>query len=59
MENQALSISRRIENAVSELLKLPDHVFPLAGLAVGYPASPGKISPRLPLDVTVHTDHYA
>ncbi len=43
---------------VSELLGLPDHVFPLAGLAVGYPALPGKISPRLPLDVTVHTNHF-
>lgn len=53
-----VSAVRNHPGRVSELLNLPDHVFPLAGLAVGYPASPGRISPRLPLDVTVHTDHF-
>ena len=44
---------------VSEVLGLPDHVFPVAGMAVGHPA-PGAthISPRLPLAATVHTDRY-
>jgi len=27
-------------------------------LCVGYPAEEGRITPRLPLEVTVHTDHY-
>lgn len=40
------------------LLELPDHVFPVAGLCVGYPAEPGRITPRLPLDVTMHTDRF-
>lgn len=44
---------------VSDLLGLPDGVFPIAGLCVGYPAEAGRISARLPLEVTVHVDRYA
>ena len=33
-------------------------MFPLAGLTLGYPAEAGRITPRLPLDVTVHVDRY-
>ena len=43
---------------VSELLGLPDHVFPVAGLGVGWPSFAGVMSPRLGLDVTVHHDRY-
>ena len=43
---------------VSALLELPDWVFPVAGLTLGYPAQEGRITPRLPLEVTVHTDRY-
>jgi len=43
---------------LSRLLELPDAVFPVAGLCVGYPAEPGRISARLPLEVTVHVDRY-
>jgi nitroreductase len=43
---------------VSRLLGLPEAVFPVAGLCVGYPAEAGRISPRLPLAVTVHVDRY-
>ncbi|MGH8633593.1 MAG: nitroreductase family protein [Burkholderiales bacterium] len=43
---------------LSQLLALPDWVFPVAGLCVGYPAEPGRITPRLPLEVTVHVDRY-
>jgi FMN reductase [NAD(P)H] len=43
---------------VSELLELPDWVFPLAGLTVGWPAEEGRITPRLPLEVTVHVDRF-
>ena len=53
-----ISAVRNHAATVSELLGLPEWVFPLAGLCVGYPASEGKISPRLPLDVTVHVDRY-
>lgn len=53
------STIRNHAQEVSDLLDLPDHVFPVAALAVGYPehAQP-RISMRLPLDVTVHTDRY-
>lgn len=43
---------------VSEILGLPRHVFPVAGLGVGWPAFEGVMSPRLGLDVTVHHDRY-
>ncbi len=39
-------------------LALPDHVFPVAGLCVGWPASEGDVSMRLPQSVTVHENRY-
>jgi nitroreductase/FMN reductase [NAD(P)H] len=53
-----ISAIRNAIDTVSSELALPKGVFPVAGLCVGYPASPGHISPRLPLEVTVHTDRY-
>jgi nitroreductase/FMN reductase [NAD(P)H] len=44
---------------VSELLGLPDWVFPIAGLALGYPESKEPMSPRLAMTATVHVDRYA
>jgi nitroreductase len=44
--------------ALSELLELPDWVFPIAGLCVGYPAREGFVSMRLPQTLTVHRDRY-
>ncbi len=44
--------------AISELLELPDLVFPVAGLCVGYPAREGFVSMRLPQSLTVHHDSY-
>ena len=49
-----VSAVRIHSDALSRLLKLPDHVFPVAGLAVGYPAEAPQLSMRLPLSVTVH-----
>jgi len=43
---------------VARVLELPDHVFPVAGLALGWPAWEGIMSPRLPLGATVHVDRY-
>src|SRR4029078_4289035 len=40
--------------AVSELLRLPQYVFPVAGLAAGWPVAAPKQSMRLTLEVTVH-----
>lgn len=43
---------------VSNLLKLPEHVIPLFGLAVGYPAHQPETKPRLPLEVVYHENEY-
>lgn len=43
---------------VSELLRLPPRVVPVAGMCVGWPSERGYISPRLGLEATVHVDRY-
>jgi len=53
-----ISVIRNHADAVANILNLPDRVFPVAGLCLGYPAAPSHISMRLPLDVTLHTDRY-
>lgn len=53
-----ISAVRNEAQAISEVLNLPDHVFPLAGLAVGYPRAMPEASMRLPLSVTHHIDAY-
>ena len=54
-----ISAVRNHCEAVSQLLDLPDWVFPVAGLCVGWPHGEGRITPRLPLAVTVHTDRFS
>jgi nitroreductase len=53
-----ISVIRNHADAVAEILALPDKVFPVAGLCVGYPAAAGHMSMRLPLEATVHIDGY-
>lgn len=53
-----ISVLRNHANAVGDILALPDKVFPVAGLCLGYPAQPGFISMRLPPEATVHLDRY-
>ena len=53
-----ISVLRNHIAAVGEILALPDKVFPVAGLCLGYPAQQGFISMRLPPEVTVHRDRY-
>lgn len=53
-----ISAVRNEAQAISELLALPDHAFPVAGLAVGWPSEPATISSRLPLSVTLHENRY-
>ena len=53
-----ISAIRNHAQAVSDILGLPDHVFPVAALGVGWPSFEGVMSPRLGLDVTVHRDRY-
>jgi nitroreductase len=53
-----ISQIRNRAQRISDLLELPDRVFPVAGLCLGYRASEAPISPRLDLGITVHEDRY-
>jgi nitroreductase len=53
-----ISVLRNRIEAVAEILELPDRVFPVAGLCLGYPAQQGFISMRLSPETTVHRDRY-
>jgi nitroreductase/FMN reductase [NAD(P)H] len=54
-----ISVIRDHADKVSKLLALPPKVVPIAGMCVGWPAEEGGITPRLPLAVTIHEDHFA
>lgn len=53
-----VSAIRNHPDKLAELLNLPEHVFPVAGLAIGYPDELPSRSFRLPLPVTVHHNTY-
>lgn len=53
-----ISAIRNHADKVSELLALPDHVFPVAGLGIGWPLRQPRVSLRLPLAATVHRDRF-
>jgi nitroreductase len=53
-----LSVIRDRADEVSQLLGLPPLVFPVAGLALGWPARPPRIAPRLSLAATVHENRF-
>jgi FMN reductase [NAD(P)H] len=53
-----ISVLRNAIDEVAEILALPDKVFPVAGLCVGYPARAGYVSLRLPRPITLHRDVY-
>ncbi len=54
-----ISAVRNHAGRVSDLLGLPDHVFPVAGMTLGWPDGNGEVSLRLPLGVTVHKDRFS
>ncbi len=43
---------------IIDLLKLPQEVFPVTSLVIGYPAEEPELRGRLPLDVMVHQEQY-
>ena len=49
---------RNDPSKVSDLLELPDHVYPVFGLCLGYPEEDPEIKPRLPMDVFLKDDIY-
>ena len=53
-----ISVLRNEVDQVASILELPDLVFPVAGLCLGYPASEGFVSLRLPRLLTSHRDRY-
>jgi len=53
-----ISQIRNFPREVSALLHLPERVFPVAGLTLGWPANDGVLSPRLPLAATVHHERF-
>jgi len=53
-----ISVVRDHSEVISELLELPDRVFPVAGMCVGWPTTDGSVSPRLSLHNTVYEDRY-
>lgn len=53
-----ISVIRNQMPKVAELLSLPDGVFAVSGLCVGYPSGKGYVSLRLPASITLHKDRY-
>lgn len=43
---------------ISDLLGLPDYVFPLFGLTIGVPARRNEVKPRLPVGAVLHENTY-
>ncbi|MGL4667335.1 MAG: oxygen-insensitive NADPH nitroreductase [Saezia sp.] len=43
---------------VTALLSIPEHVLPLFGMCLGYPAEQPELKPRLPSSVVVHENCY-
>lgn len=44
---------------ISEILELPENVYPVFGFCMGYPEQDPQVKPRLPLDVIVKDDTYS
>ena len=50
---------RNNPQAVSDLLQLPDHVYPVFGMCLGYPAQDPEVKPRLPVETILKEDVYS
>jgi nitroreductase/FMN reductase [NAD(P)H] len=53
-----ISVIRDHARTISDMLDLPVKVIPVAGMCVGWPAEQGGITPRLPLDATLHEERF-
>lgn len=49
---------RKSPDAMIELLGLPEHTFPVAGLAIGHPVDRSHQKPRLPMETFRHDETY-
>jgi len=43
---------------ISEILHLPEHVYPVFGMCLGYPAQSPEVKPRLPAGTILKQDYY-
>ncbi|MBW4935373.1 oxygen-insensitive NADPH nitroreductase [Marinobacter sp. F4206] len=43
---------------ISSILRLPDHVYPVFGLCLGYPDQDPEVKPRLPVETILKEDYY-
>src|SRR5690554_287881 len=50
---------RNNPQAVRDLLKLPEHVYPVFGMCLGYPAHEADVKPRLPVEAILKEDYYS
>ncbi|WP_253445391.1 oxygen-insensitive NADPH nitroreductase [Halomonas sp. Y3] len=50
---------RNNPQAISDLLGLPDHVYPVFGMCLGYPAHEPDVKPRLPVEAVLKEDTYS
>ena len=53
-----ISAVREFTDQVAEFCQMPDGVYPLAGLCLGYPEGAQDISVRLPMSASLHKDTY-
>ncbi len=49
---------RNSPQEVIDLLALPELVFPICGMTLGWPENPPRIRPRLPLEAVLHWEAY-
>jgi FMN reductase [NAD(P)H] len=49
---------RKEPKEIIKLLDLPEYVFPVAGLVVGYPDGESSLKPRLPKEAVYHEEKY-
>ena len=53
-----ISMIRNIIDEIKKICQLPKGVFPIAGLALGWPDEKAPISIRMPQDIIIHNDYY-
>ena len=53
-----ISMIRNIIDEIQNICQLPKGVFPIAGLALGWPDEKAPISIRMPQDIMIHNDCY-
>ena len=58
MASATLAAFRNNPDKVSELINLPQNVYPVFGLCLGYPDQNPELKPRLPLELVLMEETY-